>query len=154
MYSNYLEKVFDTEKRNKLLLSVEKELGQHDFDSFLVRGVSGITMGSILADRMGKGLIVARKNMSIHNDYMVEMTPEAKNFIFFDDMFSSGSSVRASLEELAKAAEKHDFYMRWKGCFFYNYINSDFYPPFYEPNLEEFFIFAEPSDAVIRRLTC
>lgn len=65
------------------------------FDSFVGRGVSGITVASMLAYRMNKNLVVVRKDKhNSHSNLMVEgIIHDRHTFIIVDDFIETGSTI-------------------------------------------------------------
>lgn len=68
------------------------------FDGFLVTGLSGAIIGSILAHRLRKALVVVRKGEDSHSSHEVEVgpTPSGKtptSLLFLDDLIASGETV-------------------------------------------------------------
>jgi len=72
------------------------------FDSFAVRGVSGIVFGAKLAHVMKKNLVVVRKpNESAHASGMVEGLKPYR-YLFVDDFVASGYTQRTVMDEIQR----------------------------------------------------
>jgi len=89
------------------------------FDSFVVRGTSGIVFGAKLAHVMDKNLVVVRKpDDSNHGGgSVVGHTPE--RFIFVDDFVSTGRTRHETLTEIRskfpKAKLVAQYLYQWDG---------------------------------------
>jgi adenine/guanine phosphoribosyltransferase-like PRPP-binding protein len=87
----------------------------HQFDAIAVRGMSGATVGSILAHLLGKDLIIVRKpNVSDHSIESVEgplsRDPLAR-YLIVDDFEVSGETIRAIKEAIGKQAAYVGYYL-------------------------------------------
>lgn len=71
-----------------------------DFDSIACRGVSMLTIGSIMAHKLKKQIVVIRKGESCHSNYTTEFFTEPKSYIIVDDLISSGKTIEAVVESL------------------------------------------------------
>lgn len=93
-HSDYLSKVFVKERRNEAISKMVETLKDLDFDAIAVRGVSGITMGSILAHVLNKELVVVRKlEEDSHASYNAETPKEFSKYIVVDDFTCSGETL-------------------------------------------------------------
>lgn len=93
-HSGYLEGVFVKAKRDKIIELAVKQLKDVDFDTIAVRGVSGTTIGSILAHVMNKELAVVRKTTTdSHADVLVESPKIVSKYVFVDDFVDSGETL-------------------------------------------------------------
>lgn len=94
-HAYYLENALRPYLREEPLNWLVSKLERVDFDGIAVRGMSGITIGSMLADRMKKELILVRKdedNLN-HSPQRVEMANSVKSYIIVDDLTGSGTTV-------------------------------------------------------------
>lgn len=62
------------------------------FDAIAVRGVSGLLLGTAIADKFNKNLIVVRTHQAGHSGNMVE-GPKDGRYIIVDDLISTGKTV-------------------------------------------------------------
>lgn len=92
--SYYLQKCFIQRERDIALQEAEEQLKDLDYDSIVVRGLSGTIMGSCLAHRLKKNLVVVRKGEECHG-YSLEYNDFPKKYIILDDLVSSGDTIRS-----------------------------------------------------------
>lgn len=67
------------------------------FDTVIVRGVSGIVAGSIVANHFGGHLTVVRKNAGSHSSHKVEGAITGKGIII-DDFIDVGNTIRKCIK--------------------------------------------------------
>ena len=98
--ADYSGSIFHPKRRMEEIKVATEHLQGVDFDAIAVRGVSGLTRGSIIAHLMCKGLIVVRKRESRHSCMDVEgaVIRRGGHWIIVDDFVMSGSTVAAILE--------------------------------------------------------
>lgn len=80
--------------RNRILTLIETRIGDTEFDGFAISGYSMSIIGSILADRMKKQLMVVRK---VHEPRYSEHNVEGalnQRWLFVDDMIDSGRTLQ------------------------------------------------------------
>ena len=104
-YATYLTGFFNRTKQDKIIRSVRKIIKQKkvNFDGFVVTGVSGILIGSILSRSLKKELVIVRKEedyKNSHTFYKVENYKSNKRYIFVDDLIASGSTFARVQKEL------------------------------------------------------
>lgn len=94
MHSSHLYESFQRTYQDKALRDVKKLLVDKDikFDGFVVRGISGIVIGSILARSLRKDLVIVRSTNDCHSNSMVENYKTNCRYIFLDDFQSSGAT--------------------------------------------------------------
>jgi hypothetical protein len=121
----YLNGFFDLEHREEILNQIAESFTEVDFDSFAVCGTSGLLIGSLAADRLGKGLIVVRKECDVnHSDNWIECSNDAHRFVIIDDCISTGATIQYILRRVAERCDEIKFNMPCRGMFLYdNYIN-------------------------------
>lgn len=94
------------------------------FDSIAVQGLSGVTVGSIVAYRMRKRLIIVRKDETkSHREVMVEglPSPEPFRYIFLDDFTCTGDTRDRVLEAIQNADCSHGVDGTFVGEFYHLY---------------------------------
>lgn len=92
--SGYLTSAIEPKKRRKLIAKCFKFLKGEDFDTIVVRGISGMLLGPILAHKTGKELLVIRKtDERTASWYKHEGHIALKRYIFVDDLISTYSTV-------------------------------------------------------------
>lgn len=101
-HSSYLTDVLNPANLPKtvgvLLEQIGKTFCLSNVDSFVVRGVSGITMGSILSYLTGKTLVISRKGSEdSHARGRIENVSDAGNFVIVDDLISTGATIAEAL---------------------------------------------------------
>ncbi len=89
------------------------ELNAHasEFDSIVVRGVSGLLVGSPVALAIDKPLVIVRKPNEDCHDSREIVNAEAlgTRYIFLDDFISSGTTLKACCEAIKDYAQEHKF---------------------------------------------
>ena len=95
--------ILDPSSRADIVKKVLDRLKPHeqDFDAIAFRGLSGSTVASILADRLGKNLIAVRKDgepsysasRQIEHNFPSKTTPSEVRWIICDDAPSTGKTV-------------------------------------------------------------
>jgi adenine/guanine phosphoribosyltransferase-like PRPP-binding protein len=94
-HASYLTKVFNYKEQSKAIRTLKEILNKKNlkFDGFVVMGVSGITMGSILARSLRKELAIIRKpNDGSHSYYLMENLKAGHTYVFLDDLIASGTT--------------------------------------------------------------
>lgn len=122
-HSGYLSSIFQKTKRKKVVKKLENILNKYTlpYDGFVVTGVSGITMGSIMANLLNKELVVVRKTtQNCHADYKVENAKPKGKYIFLDDCISTGKTF----DRVFKAMKKV------KGVIIGHVLYDDYTPKF------------------------
>lgn len=98
--TDYLRSLHD--ERYRLIEEAGRRLRKIRFEIIVVRGVSGLAFGAMLAYRLNKGLLVVRKKgASTHSPYILEgnMPENSKErCIIVDDIISSGNTIKAIFE--------------------------------------------------------
>jgi adenine/guanine phosphoribosyltransferase-like PRPP-binding protein len=94
--ASYLTTMMDPATRDAKVRQTIEFLQRHEFDALAVRGLSGLIIAPIVADRMNKTLLIVRKPKDTNHSYRkVEGDYGAKRYIILDDLVSSGDTVRA-----------------------------------------------------------
>ena len=95
--SGYLNSAFSPKSLPEIVNQIVKFLGRpyrrKTFDSIVVRGVSGMLVGSPVAYRMKLPLVVVRKSDGNHSGQSVEGYTYVKNYVVIDDFVSSGDTI-------------------------------------------------------------
>ena len=94
MHANYLRNVINSVTRLDVVAKARRRLRRERFDTIAVRGVSGISIGAILAHGLKKELAVVRKEMNpLHTDNVVESPQAVVRYVIVDDFSSSGETL-------------------------------------------------------------
>lgn len=94
------------ESRHQVVHEAYNVLRDLDFDTVVVRGVSGLLIGPIIAYVMDKKLLVVRKPPEAgHSAYVVEGS-WGKRAIIVDDFICSGETIRSIGSELSKVPDQ------------------------------------------------
>lgn len=126
-HASYMSVAFDVEMRSQYIPRAVAALKWLDerrpFACLAVTGISGVTIGSILAHATGKRLMVIRKpdDMSTHSYRSIEGFDVAKNgnndFVLVDDLIDTGRSLARVLMTTTavwlNAQEFHNSF-RWR----------------------------------------
>lgn len=111
MHAEYLKSIFDVKLRNRTVAAIVKTLRANKvkYDTIAVTGVSGVTMGSMVAFHLKKRLaIVRKKSDTTHSWINVEHLPESRNkgkfhrYVIIDDLISSGDTVKNIASSIKK----------------------------------------------------
>jgi adenine/guanine phosphoribosyltransferase-like PRPP-binding protein len=115
MIADYLEYVLDREQRTATVLDIVTSLKRIDFGTIVVRGLSGLLVGPIVAERMQKELVAIRKpgDGSI-SDNPAEGNPEGA-YVILDDLMATGETVLQILKTMQRLYPQH----RCAGCYLY-----------------------------------
>ncbi len=103
--SEYLHTELSVEGCRRVVTNSLKQLQPvaDRFDALAVRGVSGLTIGPILAYEMGKGLIVVRKGETRHSLCDVEgLLGPTVRYLIVDDFIASGATMREIQEQIGR----------------------------------------------------
>ena len=93
-------------KRIKMAVKVVKKK-RLNFDSIAFRGMSGAMLGTPLALRLNKQIIMVRKSTrSTHSSFMIEGFKQSKQYLIVDDFVSNGNTVRAIMEKVRRISPK------------------------------------------------
>lgn len=96
-----------------------------DFKYVVVRGLSGVLMGTLVATKMGKSLAIVRKTTEGSHGFSVEAgggtwgDTMKGNFIIIDDLIDSGATVHSILTEMK------DYNILCSGVFLYYDSNKN-----------------------------
>jgi phosphoribosylpyrophosphate synthetase len=137
--SDYLNKVFDLERRGYYLERAVANLKNSnvEFRTIVVRGVSGLVFGSMLAHTMGKGLTVVRKpNDSSHSPHLVEgLLPESPydKWLIVDDFISTGATIYSIVKAM-------DFRPGWIGIYLFSQDKLHILPDGYCDEIEPVYL--------------
>lgn len=147
-HSNYLRNIFqskaslaDTIRRCELAIRDAVADEGLEFDYIVCRGVSGITIASILAHTLDKGLIVVRKDKSnSHAMYGVEGLPShgIVKYIIVDDFISSGQTFVKIVEGLA-GQKTNMMALCFEGCILHAQNQEEFNNP--EQTIEHMYLY-------------
>lgn len=107
MHAHYLQRSIEAESRKDSIergKSFLKTKGIKDCDTIAVRGVSGITIGSVVAYLRKKGLAVVRKDLANnHSGNRVESPDDVSKYVIVDDFVSSGETVYRIVAAMKRA---------------------------------------------------
>lgn len=78
---------------------------EYDFDTIAVRGNSGLLLGSVLAVRWDKDLIIVRKEERSHSGDLVEGWGINQKILIVDDFIESGTTVDLIYESLVEKCD-------------------------------------------------
>jgi orotate phosphoribosyltransferase-like protein len=96
-HASYLTKIFNRKEQDIVISNIRKLIKEKElvFDGFIVTGVSGVAMGSILSRILRKDLVIVRKGGDgTHSSYNVENYKHGKSYIFLDDLIASGNTYQ------------------------------------------------------------
>ena len=101
-HASYLDAIFKRKAQDKAIRQMKALIKDIEFDGFVVTGVSGITMGSIMARICKKNLMIIRKeeDNDNHSFYNIENYIPGKRYIFLDDLVASGNTFKRVKREI------------------------------------------------------
>lgn len=106
-HASYLDCCFNPKKQSKAIKRIKEQLKDIDFDAFIVTGMSGVIMGSVVARSMKKQLTVVRKSSDgTHSNYPVENFIDGK-YVFLDDLVATGSTFNIVKQKLKEENTKN-----------------------------------------------
>lgn len=89
----HLGRILSLESRNEVISEAVFQLEGRDFDTIVVRGMSGLLIGPTIAHLMKKELLAVRKpEVNSTSDYPCEGHVSIKKFVILDDLISSYST--------------------------------------------------------------
>src|SRR5687767_1630588 len=100
---SYLDTYLQGDKLKETVNEASEALKKREFDSFAVRGISGLLLGAPLAMEMGKNLLIVRKSVaSCHSSDKVEgwRRGSKERIIILDDFMTTGNTVRTIYRKL------------------------------------------------------
>jgi len=104
-HASYLGAIFDRKAQDKAIREMKALIKDIEYDGFVVIGVSGITMGAIMARSCRKRLIIIRKNDNTHSGHTVENF-DSGSYIFLDDLIASGLTFKRVKKALREAHQR------------------------------------------------
>lgn len=108
--SHYLYTVLAPEYFRLAVRLLTKELRKHkdEFDTIVIRGISGALIGPVVAYNLEKPLTVIRKEPS-HTTRIMEGNYALKNYIIIDDFVESGSTLTTIVREVKEQASWYEY---------------------------------------------
>lgn len=122
MRAYYLKEAMDREDRKQALRWLGQVMREIDketpFDAVAVTGLSGLLMGPVVADRLGKGIIVVRKEgEKNHSGYAIESSVSGK-YVIVDDFISTGATIRRIVDNVGEGCVGICLYAKRRGVEF------------------------------------
>ena len=104
---------------DEVVRHARKALALIDYDTIVVTGISGALVGMILAKRLGKRLLVVRKNNDgTHSSLPVE-GELGERWVFVDDFVNSGHTRRHVWKTVNRMAKRHGWSTEYVGTWSY-----------------------------------
>lgn len=99
----YLKGVINPKDRKKKIERIIKMLKPYNdrFTTFAFMGMSGALIAPLLADKMGKDILLVRKNDKSHSYYNAEGRVDG-DYVIIDDLVDSGKTVRKIIDDISK----------------------------------------------------
>lgn len=122
--SNYFDMVMDDPER--IIREAREQLEDVEFDTFVVTGMSGVSVASLLAHALGKNYLIIRKpdDLSTHSSRR-GVGKIGKRWVFLDDFICSGDTkfrVMRQLATLLREAEINAGYFDYETS---TWVNGD-----------------------------
>ncbi len=109
-----------------------KALENVKYDVIVVRGISGLLFGSMLALRTGKKLaIVRKKTETAHSSNAMEGFVGGR-YLFVDDLIDTGETYSATRKAFISACRDARKKFRFVGCYLYDETDYNSQGPNYE----------------------
>lgn len=109
----YLRSAIEIGERKKTVNKLVKFIKSLnlEFDAIAFRGVSGALIAPIVADKLGKGLVIVRKKKENSHSYQeTEGYVRSEKYIIIDDIMDSGTTIKEIVKNLSS---------KCVGCFLY-----------------------------------
>lgn len=111
--SNYLNDLFDITKRNKIIKKLLRQIRylrlKQQVDGIVVRGVSGLLIGPIIAHKTKLPLAIIRKEDDSHSPFRIEGIIKT-NYIILDDLINTGNTIKTIIEQMKKTLKNERSY--------------------------------------------
>ncbi len=103
-HAHYLRFVVNPELRKSAVQRTLRAIRKERFDTIAVRGVSGLTVGAIIAHRRKVGLAVIRKasDLTTHSPHDIETPLNVSRYIIVDDNVSSGQTIYTIVQAMTR----------------------------------------------------
>jgi hypothetical protein len=99
--SHYLHDALDLTKRAKVIAELVNQLtkfGTDKFDTIVFRGMSGALVVPSVADKLGKGMLMIRKQDGNHSMYGIEGNVALESYVIIDDLIASGGTLNSIMD--------------------------------------------------------
>lgn len=102
--SDYLHDALDPSKLADIVHEATKFLSRRRdrFDGIVVRGVSGMLVGTIVAYKMKVPLLIVRKKDGSHSKMSIEGSDRISRYVIIDDFIDSGATMRKIIKEVGR----------------------------------------------------
>jgi adenine/guanine phosphoribosyltransferase-like PRPP-binding protein len=107
--AGYISPLFDPKQLRSISRKAAMFLKKQEFDAIAVRGISGMTVGSIVSYLLDKPLIIVRKGKPVepcHSSYTVESSIDSGTYIIIDDLISSENTIKTIVDEIKTVSSK------------------------------------------------
>ena len=100
--TTYLHRALDPKTLNEQIKIICRRLRRYkdDFDTIVIRGMSGALVGSAVAIKLNKGITIIRKDESRHSYRDVEGNKEHTRYVIIDDLISYGTTVEEIIKNM------------------------------------------------------
>jgi adenine/guanine phosphoribosyltransferase-like PRPP-binding protein len=115
--TSYLEKVLNPIKRNRTVAKLIEKIydSKIQFDAIAVRGISGVSIGTVIAYEFDKPLIIVRKTGDkTHSDRKTEGIVDFNTYIIIDDCIDSGDTMQQIYNDVKAHINCHKYRVGWK----------------------------------------
>lgn len=104
---DYLSPVLNLKSRKnsmeRAIRSIRNNIGVDGFDTIAVRGISGVTFGTLLAHALEKNLCIIRKKDGSHSSNKIESGQNIQGrYIIVDDLVDTGRTVGKIIQTIKK----------------------------------------------------
>lgn len=112
LQADYLGDLFHQEKKKTILRNIYRDLKHIDFDVIAVRGISGLILAMTVADKLGKDVLIFRKQTErAHSMYRIEgwFPSRTQKWIILDDFIVTGGTIKAIFKLALSEGIKGEF---------------------------------------------
>lgn len=159
--SHYLHDALDLKNRERVIAELVNQLtkfGLGKFDTIVFRGMSGALIVPAVADKLGKGMLMIRKQDGNHSMYGIEGNVALESYVIIDDLIVSGGTLNSIMDSvdqgLKKISDENELPLRVAECkaiFLYrDSRSSDFMRSFNDQIIPLFgMYYSRPSDEFV-----
>ena len=108
--SSYLNTALDMERALFAVSVIERIVKEKEieFDTIVFRGMSGAILAPLVAAKLGKELLMVRKEDNSHSSYIVEGNIATRKYIILDDLISTGETILSIFKALFKEGARQE----------------------------------------------
>lgn len=122
--SDYLQDIFNQNTREEIIHNIFKKIRylqtKANIDCIVVKGISGIAIGMIIAHKIKLPIVIIRKEKDdTHSKYKIEGIIK-QNYIIIDDQAVSGNTIKSIIIKIKQYYSKKKNNPQCVGIFLYH----------------------------------